>query len=237
MPGTANWRFETTGLHDLGVVPVAPPRGGRTAESVDEALARAREQRRVPFRTVTAQDHAFIATHTPGLRFGRATLVDAPAGAGEATVVVVPYSPDGRRPVPSAGFLAAVEEHCCRHSLLTETVSVVGPTFVPVDISVTVEPVTTTNPDRVRHDVRESLASFLDPLDGFEGDGWPFGRPVYTSELYERLEGIDVVVDAVDVGVSTRGRVAIGDRSDTLPSLDGVDVVLTTGDDSCGGWS
>lgn len=237
LPPTADWWFVATALADLGVDPVAPPSGGREAESIDEALASARDRRRVPFRAVSAADHAYVATHTPGLRFGRASLVDAPPGAEPATVVVVPYSPDGRRPVPSEGFLRAVEAHCCRHALLTETVTVVGPRYVPVDLSVTVDPEPSADPARVRHDVRESLSSFLDPLDGFDGDGWPFGRPVYTSELYEQLEGIDVVVDAVDVGVSTGGWVAVGDRTDTLPALDTVHVELAGTDGDCGGWS
>lgn len=237
LPARTEWQFVGSAYDRLDVTPIEPPSGGREAESIDSALARAREQRTVPFRAVTADDHAYIATHTPGLRFGRAAVAATPAGADAVTVVVVPYSPDGRRPVPSEGFREAVETHICRHALLTEQVRVVGPTFVPVRLSVEVEPVPSTAPERIRERARAVLEAFLDPLDGFEGNGWPFGRPIYPSELYEQLETESQIEDAVDVDISTSGDIVMDDRNDTLPSLVAVDVELHSEDDRCGGWS
>jgi hypothetical protein len=48
------------------------------------------------------------------------------------------------------------------------------------------------------------LEQYLHPLHGGEdGQGWPFGRSVYVSEIYElldRLPGVDYVVKTVDAG-------------------------------------
>jgi hypothetical protein len=51
----------------------------------------------------------------------------------------------------------------------------------------------------LRDRIRAALEAFLDPWTGGpDGDGWPFGRDVYVSELYQLLEatpGIDYVPD------------------------------------------
>lgn len=232
LPADVSWRFEAEELAaNLEVTQTEPPAGGREAESVESALARAHEQRRVPFRAVSADDHVYIATHTPGLRFGRAAVTGE---ADPVTVVVVPYSPDGRLPVPSPGFVEAVETHLCEHALITERLQVVGPTYVPVDVRASIEPVPGADREVVRREVREAVEDFLDPLDGFEGEGWPFARPVYHSELYELLESMDRVADAVDVGVTSRGDAALGDRGDTLPRLTAVSVSIEDEDQHCG---
>ena len=69
--------------------------------------------------------------------------------------------------------------------------------------------------------IADELDRFLDPLEGFDGEGWPFGRPVYKSELYEVIKGVDGVDYVADVwieaaGEATRdedGNVVIGDEA------------------------
>lgn len=229
-----DWQFTTTSRERIKISAPEPPRGGRAAEPVADALARARAQRTVPYRAVTAADYAFLATHTPGLRFGRAAVASAPGRGAPVTVVVVPYSPPERLPVPSEGFRAAVERHLCRHSLLTERVSVVGPTYVPIHLQVVIEPVEESEPTSVRRAVAEALETFLDPLEGYDGEGWPFGRPVYRSEVYERLEVMEQVADAVDVDVSTAGTTRIADHGETLPNLVRTDVTISEDRRQCG---
>jgi hypothetical protein len=41
-----------------------------------------------------------------------------------------------------------------------------------------------------------ALERFLDPLHGWRGDGWPFGRAIYASDLYavfDNLPGVEFV--------------------------------------------
>ena len=43
-------------------------------------------------------------------------------------------------------------------------------------------------------DISKALSKFFDPLHGGpEGTGWPLGRPVYASEVYEVVEGVAAV--------------------------------------------
>lgn len=308
----ATWRFEESDVrfrntagkfsrcdpNEITVDQRGAATGGADAESIEDAFDRLAEDRRIPYRAVTAADYEYVATHTPGLRFGRAAAwvvegdpvekrrgkqsetvtggcserhgrrkrsteptaescgrrvtripagmraerrtdepptndgeqdgrrnVDdaAPAdeldsdptaasdsetespGDDEAVeycephrsvhVVIVPYSRSAR-PTPSDGFVDAVEAHLRRHRLLTDRVSVRRPTYVGVgvDADVRLEPGYSAS-DRVAA-VEEALDDFVDPLSGFEGEGWPFGRALYRSELYETVEnvpGVDCV--------------------------------------------
>lgn len=134
----------------------------------------------------------------------------------EVRVVVVPYSRSSK-PAPSDGFRDAVEQHLEQHRLLTDWVTVEGPTYVDVgvDVEVSLEPGYAV-PDREAA-IEEALETFLDPLRGFQGDGWPFGRTIYRSELYEEVEdvsGVDCVTqlavrDLDDPGVDTDGNLVI----------------------------
>ena len=237
VPGGSTWQFTADGFRTLDVAPLAPPAGGRDAESIDAAFARVAAERRVPYRAVTADDFREIALRTPGLRFGRAaTVVDADesADAGCVTVVVVPYSPPTSRPVPTQGFLDAVERHLCEHALLTDRVSVVAPTYVGVDLAAEVSVSPGFAPDDQRRTAEQRLTAFLDPLRGFEGDGWPFGRPVHVSEIYEVLEGLPGVDDVRDVSVSLHGDVDLGLDGTALPYPANVDVVVPSEDERCG---
>ena len=185
------------------VVPLAPPAGGTDAETTAAALRHAREDRRRPYRCVTLGDYATVAADTPGLRVGRTTAW-VEAGAADPPdptihVVVVPYAGGTVRPVPSEGFLAAVREHVERHRLVTDRVRVDPPTYVPVRVDAEVRIVSGYAALDVERTAAEAIDRFLDPLWGFEGDGWPFGRPLYLSELYDALADVPGVERVFDV--------------------------------------
>ena len=228
----SDWQFEDPALGRIDVGPRRPPGGGRDAESVEAALARAQTERRVPHRAVTAADYRHIATRTPGLRFGRAAVA-ADDTADAVRVVVVPYSPPPRRAEPSEGFLQAVERHLRRHSLLTDRVAVVGPTYVDVDVSAAVTTVEDADLSATRQQAIERLESFLAPLSGFGGDGWPFGRPIHRSELYAVLEDVDGVEDVLDLAISTRGESRLDGDGTALPAPGAIDVTVRDRTDAC----
>lgn len=233
VPRGSTWQFTDDDLRTLAATPLARPTGGHAAESVEEALVRARRERRVPFRAVTAADYRDIATSTPGLRFGRAAAVPTdPDGLAEdagMTVVVVPHSPPPGRPVPTRGFLDAVGAHFCEHLLLSDRVRVVAPTYVGVDVTAEVRFADDAAVADARSRAVDAVRAFLDPLAGFEGDGWPFGRPVHVSEIYEVLEGLPAVETVLDVTVVTDGAAELAEDGTALPAPEDVDVLVRDG--------
>ena len=192
-----------TDLREFELTAEEDATGGRKAESLTTALVELKRDMQTPYRAVSLADYEFIATHTPGLRFGRAkALVQSPHQVGECAphervaVVVVPYSPL-EKPQPSDGFLEAVRDHLCEHLLITDQVDVRPPTYVGIGIDAEVRLASGYSSGGRAKAVTAALTSFIHPLDGFGGAGWPFGRDLYRSEVYEvieRVEGIDCVI-------------------------------------------
>jgi hypothetical protein len=81
--------------------------------------------------------------------------------------------------------------------LITGRHHVVGPTYTDVEIRAEVVHVARVSPKNLLADIAANLRNFFDPLHGAPGpekQGWPFGREVYTSEVYqviENTEGVD----------------------------------------------
>ena len=240
VPETAVWAFDDPDrplgdgtLAGVDVSPRGPATGGRAAESIPEVADRIRREHRTPHRAVTRDDYAAIAERTPGLRIARTAVrlpesTDTPA----VTVVVVPYAPpDVNRPSPSEGFRATVERQLDRRRLLTDRIEVVGPTYVGLAVSVSVTPAEPVD-GGVRTAVERRLQSYLDPIRGSEGDGWPFGRSVSTADIEAQLSAAPAVggVESVslravgDATVAPDGTVRVDDRS--LFALDSLDVEI-----------
>ncbi|MFA9516350.1 putative baseplate assembly protein [Halopenitus sp. H-Gu1] len=229
------WQVTADRFRTLDVSPLSRIAGGRDAESVDDALARTIEERREPARAVTVDDYRTIATRTPGLRFGRAGAIVDEEG-GSVRVVVLPYAPPTiERPIPTRGFLDAVETHLRRHTLLTERVEVIPPQYVPVDVTAEVTLTRGVGTAEERRRAEEDLTAFLHPLHGFEGDGWPFDRPIYESEIYEILEARTGIDGVRDVRVVAGGDTDIEENAALLPYPDDISVVVRSGPrDQCG---
>jgi hypothetical protein len=169
-----------------------PSCGGSAEETVDEAFIRFKKELYTPCTAVTPGDYEYIARATPGLRVARARAVVSP-GSNEVTVVVVPYS-FSEKPVPGPGFKKTVCEFLDLHRPITTYIRVSDPDYVKVSVSVEIKLAPGYGPDLVRERVREALDLFLAPLDKTGGgDGWPFGRPVYRSEINEVLESVEGV--------------------------------------------
>ena len=216
-------------LAGRALAPLDPPTGGRDAETTAAALRRAREDRVRTYRCVTLEDYAAVAADTPGLRVGRTTawVETGTADPPDPTVhvVVVPHTDGTDRPTPSEGFLAAVRDHVESHRLVTDRVRVDPPTYVPVRVDADVRAAPGYAAVDVEGAAAAALDGFLDPLDGFDGDGWPFGRPLYLSELYDALAdvaGVERVLDVtVRVDSSAARRTAASDGTEgavTIPA-------------------
>ncbi len=178
---------------ELKVVNDQAASGGAEEETLEEAIIRARKDLQERYRAVTSADYEYVAKATPGLRVKRARAIPE---EGSVTVVVVPESTLDK-PVPSDGFLMTVCLHLDKHRLITTVIHVKAPDYVKVSVNAEVKIRGRYESDKVRHRLEEALNTFLHPLTGGpEGEGWPFGRSVYKSELYELIddvEGVDCV--------------------------------------------
>jgi phage-related baseplate assembly protein len=180
-----------------------PPR------DLDEAKRGTLVDIRQPRRAVTAEDFERLALATnEGLdsatreRVARAKAIfrrdlasddpafTVPSAPGYVSVVVV-SSAEGGRTEPSAELLERVRKAIEPARLLTTRVRVVKPRFLSFGVRATLVIPTSVCAQEVRQAAIEALQSFFDPLEGGpQAKGWPFGRSLYVSELYELLAGL-----------------------------------------------
>lgn len=174
--------------------------GGMSAESLDDAKNRVSNDFRKNYRAITSEDYIQLILSTPGLRVKRAGVIpnyhpdfpclDIP---GNVTVVVVPYTRDAT-PVPGEGFQQTVLNHLNKHRLVTTRVQVIGPKYVTISLKCQVHLLKHTSQVRTEDRVRKKLKEFLHPIKGGpDGKGWPFGRPVFPSEISQTIDGVEGV--------------------------------------------
>jgi hypothetical protein len=192
---------DTSIEHFLRLIAVCRERVAGQPEAIDQTLARALESIARVNRTVTAADFEVLAQalgEQAGTRLGRTALTlyrdtacappDHPEAAPlAALIIVVPDEPDKPTPSPTTALTDTIYHGLTRHRLLTTRLHVVGPEYVGVKVEVTLvrKPGSGLTPSEVAQAIRD----FLHPLRGGpEGRGWPFGRTVYYSEMFQRLE-------------------------------------------------
>ncbi len=203
----AVWRFsEETGdtpYRRVDVEPLGAATGGKDAESTAAALRRARRDLRRPYRAVTTEDYRYIASNTPGLRIGRTGVWRE---SDRAVVTVVPYAPeDVHSPEPSEAFLERVREHLTERTLLADRVTVSGPRYVRLELTVTGGIRTRYAQSGYETAITAAIKSYLHPLSGFDGEGWPFGRSLVFEELRREIESVDAVDYLSDINVTAHG--------------------------------
>ncbi|WP_017718389.1 baseplate J/gp47 family protein [Kamptonema formosum] len=167
---------------------------------------------RKPYRAVTCEDFERLATEdwnqtheaklfgkikrarcfperNLGLDNAEKRLEKAP---GHISLVVVPDAPDTEAtPQPSPALLAALWRFFDERRLLTARHDVVGPEYVKIKIGATLILQEGAGKEEVSKRVREIITNFFHPLKGgADSTGWPLGRSVYVSEVYELLDGV-----------------------------------------------
>jgi len=178
--------------------------GGVNGEILAEGAARALEDLERPQRAVTLEDIEALALETPGSRIARAKAKAAvhPAfpcikAAGMVTAVVIPLLP-AERPSPSGELRRLVAAYLAPRRVLGTRIEVAAPTYVRVVVRARVRACEMVEPGALAMRLRARLDAFFHPLSGGpEGDGWPFGRDVYRSEVLQLLdesEGADHVL-------------------------------------------
>ncbi|MEC4676694.1 MAG: putative baseplate assembly protein [Nitrospirota bacterium] len=216
------WKFRVNkaGFEGISGINLEAAAGGRTAETIEDAKARAKKDFRTPYRCITSTDYELMALSTPGLRVARAKVIpDYHPGypcipiPGTVTVVAVPYVREGATtPVPGEGFLLTILDHLNKHRLITTDVHVIGPEYVKVSVTAGIHIRKKSSPAEVQKRLMKALETFLDPLKGGpDGKGWLFGRAVYISEIYQVIDKVEGVDYATGVSISAEGYRREGD--------------------------
>ncbi len=108
-------------------------------------------------------------------------------------VAIVPNEPADVAPRPSDALRTTVFDFLRARRLITTRLQVVPPVYtdVRIEASVVHDSAHLLSQETVRQNVALTIGRFLSPLGGgADGAGWEFGRSVFRSELYERLEGL-----------------------------------------------
>lgn len=176
-------------------------------EAIDQTLERALRSLQQVSRTVTATDFESLARaavpETPIARTAL-TFYEDPARdiPSTALIIVVPDQPQTDQPTPDLDLTDQIFRYLATRSLLTTRFQVIGPQYVEVVIKA-LEVVRKPGSGLTTSEVEQIIREFLHPLrGGVDGRGWPFGRAVYKSELYQQLESIPRVdhVEVLELG-------------------------------------
>jgi hypothetical protein len=116
----------------------------------------------------------------------------------------------------SEDLRAAVQRELDERRLLTVRVDISEPEYVWVAVDVAVVPAANADPERVRADVERRLYHFLNPIVGGPyGNGWPFGRTLYPSDVYTCLQpvrGIEYIETLKLIVMRANGELEVNSR-------------------------
>ncbi|NET24637.1 putative baseplate assembly protein [Okeania sp. SIO1I7] len=173
--------------------------GGAEAETLNSLIERAPREIRHRQRAVTLEDYEDLAKLASPevirakcipLTNLKVNPLDTGELLGAVSVIIVPRS-TAAKPLPSLELINRVQDYLETRGSPTVNISVVGPLYVRVSITVEIALISLEGGSQVAQAVEQKLASFLHPLTGgFEGMGWDFGREPYKSDFYRLLEGI-----------------------------------------------
>ena len=196
----------------LKVAQPVPAEGGEDAESLDAAEQRIPALLRHRERAVTGDDYVRLAFDTPGVRVGRAEVLERfrPAqrsddNLGVVSVLALPFAelgdggPPPAVPVADRPFLESVYGYLDPRRPLGTELYVIGCEYVRVGLSVGVTVAEGFGREAVLKAVGDALRRFLWPLPpgGGTGKGWPRGATVRERELEvaaARVEGVSEVI-------------------------------------------
>jgi len=173
------------------------------AEDPGPAVLDARKDMKTVTRAVTSEDYETLALSTPGVDMVRAKAVPRyhpNMGREVPGIVTVIAVPGAGGFVSDSEFLEAVFHHLDSHRLLTTRLFVTLPFYSVVSIKASVIIKPGYLESTAAGKVNQALDLFLDPVTGGkDGNGWPFGRAVYESDIYRVIDGVEGV-DYVETG-------------------------------------
>ncbi len=183
----------------------SPAWGGLDAESLEAAKMRLPALLRSRERAVTAEDFEFLAQQALPAAIGRVKCLAAAPGSGvppgQVYVLVVPRLPNPRGYLSPEDLqvppqdLAALEAYLDERRLLTTRLEIRPPAYTWAAVEVQLRPAPDADPRRVERLVLQRLYAYLNPLTGgAQGTGWPFGRELFLSDVYQCLQSLPDVL-------------------------------------------
>jgi predicted phage baseplate assembly protein len=182
--------------------------GGTEAETLEQAKNRGGLLLRTRSRAVTAEDYEVLSKEAvpEAARVRCITAGDGDVAPGTVSVLVVPAAAVARERIrfedlmPAPDMLARLAERLDQVRLVGTRVLVQPPRYRGVTVVARLVARPRVTAARVREDALDALYRFLSPLPGGgpDGEGWPFGRPVQSGDLYAVLQlvrGVEFVED------------------------------------------
>lgn len=206
-----------------------PAVGGLDAESLDNAKMRVPGYLRSLRRAVTASDYEYLAMEAGRGEVGRVHCLQPPnTNRGEIELLVVPAIPRLQGFIAPESLRLSEElrnlliTYLDERRLLSTKLDVVEPSYQWVETEIRFRAVTGHNPERVREAMEERLYIFLNPITGgMDGNGWPFGRDLFSSDLMGVLlavPGVEFVRSVKLFPVSyDNGNFLRGTEAQTIP--------------------
>ncbi len=181
----------------------APARGGRDAETIDNARLRGPLQLRSRQRAVTSEDYEYLAQEAAP-EVARVRCVPAgPENAGLVRVLLVPAlgADAGRVPfdalTPHDATLRRVAAALDERRVLGARVVIEPPAYQGITVVATLRARPGVDVSGLRDAALGALYRLYSPVAGGpDGDGWPFGRPAQYGEVFavlQRIPGVDLV--------------------------------------------
>jgi hypothetical protein len=217
-----------------------PAQGGRHVFGPADLSSTALGVLLEPDRAIAARDFQVMATEAynaasglTGARVSRAhaTRLDD-LGSIALTVIPEPTSVSDRWPAPSLDLLNSVYQFVDERRVITTRVAVTGPVYRPVNIRINVAVALHVRSVEVIIEVTRRVNALFDPLTGgFDGMGWPTGRAVYRSEVFQLLRSIAGVTAATVTldGLPERALVNLQPLELPRVELSAADVTVTGG--------
>lgn len=176
--------------------------GGAEAETLSAAHGRGPQSVRNRKQAITLSDYEWLAREaSPAVAVARAQAATHPDGRpmpGWVRLVILPQSGESL-PQPSFELRQQVQAYLTRRTpaAMGGQITIAGPEYLAVGVEAVIAPRGAGQGGPVLAAARQALQAFLHPLTGGpEGDGWPFGRDVFLSDVAAVLEavpGVDYV--------------------------------------------
>jgi predicted phage baseplate assembly protein len=177
--------------------------GGSDGETVPEVMLRGPNTFRHLERSLAAIDYESLAYEaSPAVAAVRCLPTTGSDGLpllGWVEVIIVPHSQEDQ-PQPTFGLCQEVQQYLAARAPATVSsgrITVTGPTYFPIGVYARIVPLRDDAAGAVESAAVTALQNFLNPVNGGPiGQGWPFGRGIFHSDLatiLQKLPDVDYV--------------------------------------------
>lgn len=184
-----------------------PAWGGLDAESLEAAMMRAPAMLRSRERAVSESDYEFLASQAFPAVIGRVKcLQPRPSDAarvipGQVYLLMIPRLPHPEGRLAQAQLISREEDisalaaYMDERRLLTTRLEISQPAYQWVSVKVKLRAAPGVPLAGVEQQTLARLYAYLNPLvGGPTRDGWPFGRDLFVSDVYQCLQGLPDVL-------------------------------------------